>query len=1267
VEFRILGPLEVVQGEQVSSLPRGRGRALLALLILHAGQVVSTDRLIDELWGEQPPPTATTALQGLVSHLRKRLEPARADRQAPVLLQTVAPGYVLAVDRNQVDANRFRRLVEEAAETPAAEKAARLRTALGLWRGRALADFTYQPFAQTEITALEELRITSLEERIDADLTLGHLGGLVAELEALVAEHPLRERLHGQLMLALYREGRQADALEVYRHIRQTLVEELGIDPGPALQRLEGAILRQDSSLEFLPPAQSEGSRQPDEAADRSWLPPGRKTVTVVFVDLAPTDMGANSDPETRRRIIAQGYDTATGALTGHGGTVEGLIGDVVVAVFGVPTSHEDDAWRAVRAAVELRRELTGLNEWLQGEWGTDLAARVGIETGEVVVGRLGPGGPSASGDAVNVAARLQQAAGVEEILVGEATRRVLGDAALVEPVETSATDITAWRLTDLVPDAPAVGGVHAPMVGRDAELAQLRTLFDLTVRNQQAALVAVLGEAGVGKSRLARELASVAGSEALVLTGRCPAYGEGISFWPLREIVLQAIVETGTDDIADLLGGDDEAESIAAQVAGAIGLTGQVVRPQGLFPAIRGLFETLARKQPLVLVFEDVHWAQSTLLDLIDYLTESITEPVMVLCLARPEFLDQRHAWTENRDNATSLVLSPLGPDDTEQLIADRLAGRALPPAAAKRVLDTAQGNPLFVEQLVAALLDQTELSIPPSLQSLLAARLDRLGPAERDLLRCASVAGIEFSLEALVALVPTEGRPFVGRHLQVLQERKLIYSTDRWLLGRTAFSFRHVLIQQAAYRSISRQVRSELHERVARWLESEKGPSSVEFDEIIGYNLEQACLDRRHLGIADEHTYALAVEAGERLADAGLRAFARFDAAAAENLLTRATSLLPSTHARRSEVKSRLAEAYTVMGRHHDADALLAGLREETGAYDARLERFIRVERARIRMATGPDPTSLEAIRQEANQILAGSEQAGDQAGMAQALFLLALVHQRLGELRLMEKVARRGIACADRSGSAREEMGARLVLALALEAGPTPVPECIPMLEELVRWRQTEHPSLLSTLAHLQAMLGRFNEAQELIDRARRLLVEQTRARRPLGLLSQQHAEVEILAGDLPAAERHLRAGLDLNLDMKEREPITQISASLSRILSLRGDHEEAARLAFLSRDNAPAESVAAQALWRTAMARVAATRRNPRDAVRLAGEAVDLIPPSMINLGAGLRLDLAEILLATGRDESARSVTDDAAKLYERKGNLVGGVRAGRLRT
>lgn len=1255
MKFRILGPLEVVGEAGPVTLPRGRGRALLAILVLHAGEVVSTDRLIDQLWGEARPATAATALHGFVSTLRRRLEPTRASGEAPTVLQTCPGGYVLAVDRAEVDANRFRYLVETATSVPAERRATQLRAALALWRGPALADFTYEPFAQTAISALEELRLTALDRRIEADLELGRHGELVAELETVCVEHPLRERLHGHLMVALYRSGRQADALQTYARVRRTLVDELGIEPGPALRNLEQAILRHDPALDHQRPA---AAREP--VPERPWLPHGRRTATVMFVDLTVLASPEHDwDPEALRAIVARGYEAVADVIDRHGGTVEAFVGDVVVAVFGVPTAHEDDALRALRAAVDVRRGLAALNEQPGRDQGGRLGARIGINTGEIVVGDAAAGGAATSGGTVKVAARLQQAAADDEVLLSEATRVLVDAAAVVEPADSAVLDgsgvpVIAWKLVDLVAGGRATADVlDTPLVGRTDELAWLQAALDRAIRRHRAVAATVIGDAGIGKSRLSREFAGAIRDRARILTGRCRAYGDGITFSPLRQVVLQAAGERGPDAVSDLLADDPRT---ALHVLSIIGLAPEAGTAEEVFPAVRRFFEALASQQPLVVILEDLHWAQPTLLDLVEFLSESTRAPMLLLCLARPEFLEIRSTWAQDSNSAVPLVLQALGAEESEELIAGRLAGRVLPPETVTRIRDTAQGNPFFIEQLLAGLRDDREFTIPPSVQALLAARLDRLGPAERDLLRCASPAGIEFSTGALAALIPDEARSFADRHLQTLVSKELLRPVQRTVLGKPGYAFRHVLIQQAAYRSITRQARAELHERFADWLKGEAATGLSQIDEVVGYHLEQAWDQRRQLGVVDEHTDALAQRGGERLAQAGARAYDRYDMAAAANLLSRAKSLLPSCHPQRPPLLRQLSAAHQQTGQLHDADAALAELLDEAPAlHDPRVERAIRLERTRLRLFTGPDPTPLAAIQQEAEQVLEASGASPDE--LAQACHVLALVHLRSGRMADLERVAHRGLDHADRSGNPRDELAARWNLAWAIQAGVTPISDGIRMCEKLAQWRGREHPGVLCELGSLHAMSGQFEQARELTVRGRRLMQEWMHARGPLMFAARSIATVATLDGDYEWAERELRAGLQIGLQMGTREQIAELAALLSRSLARRGAFTEAEQLATLSMEQAPAESISGQALWRAAMARTLVSRGSHHKAVSLAREAVALPPADMLNLRADLLVNLAEILLAAGPPAAAHDAATKAAELYDRKGSRV----------
>ena len=515
MEYRILGPLQACDGDRLLSLGGARQRALLAVLLLHANQVVSSDRLIDHLWGDEPPETASTALQVSISRLRRTLEPDRAPRGEAHLIQTRPPGYELRVGQDELDLHRFEQLAATGEQAFAAGDAAgaadAFREALALWSGPPLSDFTYEPFAQAHIARIEELRLTALEDRIEADLALGRHARLVGELETLVAEHPLRERPRGQLILALYRSGRQAEALDAFQDARRTLVDELGIEPSPALARLERAILVQDPSLD-APPAPAHvdvpsGEVPPPAPAAFSESRETRKVVTAVFVDIAEsTALGEELDPERLRRLMLRYFDAVSAAIRRHGGTIEKFIGDAVLAVFGIPVLHEDDALRAVRAAIDVRAAVRELADELERDFGVRLRIRTGIDTGEVVASDPSEGQTFVAGNAVNVAARLQQAAAVGEILIGEKTYALVRDAARVEQlaelaVRGKSEAVRAYRLLDVVPDAPGrARRLDAPIVDRERELGLLRHAFERAVSEETCHLFTVLGTPGVGQ-----------------------------------------------------------------------------------------------------------------------------------------------------------------------------------------------------------------------------------------------------------------------------------------------------------------------------------------------------------------------------------------------------------------------------------------------------------------------------------------------------------------------------------------------------------------------------------------------------------------------------------------------------------------------------------------------------------------------------------------------------------------------------------------------
>jgi class 3 adenylate cyclase/tetratricopeptide (TPR) repeat protein len=608
-----------------------------------------------------------------------------------------------------------------------------------------------------------------------------------------------------------------------------------------------------------------------------------RKVVTVLFCDLSgSTAIGERTDPEALRTLMNRYYETARSVLERHGGTVEKFVGDAVMAVFGIPVANEDDGLRAVRSAVELRDVVHALG----------LEARIGVNTGPVVAG---DGDTFVTGDAVNVAARLEQSAGAGEILLGDDTLRLVRDAVAVETLALALKGktgaVTAHRLVAF--DAEA-GGVERrldrPMVGRGRELERLRADFAEVADRGSCRLFTLIGPAGVGKSRVVHDFLEAVGASAIVARSRALSYGEGITYWPLGEMLVQLGV-----DPADVIRTSPADTQLAA----------------------RAIFEQRAEQRPLVLVLDDLHWAEPPMLDLVEHVVDwSRDRPIFVLCVARPELLDVRPAWGGGKLNATALVLEPLPAADAEQLVDGLLAGVELDAATRARILGTAEGNPLFLEEMasLARAADGT-VEVPPTIQALLQSRLDALDRSERVVVDRGSVEGNVFHRGAVTALLSeTEGNAVPGRLLALV--RKEVVRPDRAQIpGEDAFRFRHLLIRETAYESLPKAVRAELHERFAEWLDAHG--AVMEHDELVGYHLEQAANSRSMLDPDDPGATGLRTRACERLAKAGRAAFARGDLHGARNLLERATRLAPEGPGRRRLVPELV-------------DALIAGAQD-------------------------------------------------------------------------------------------------------------------------------------------------------------------------------------------------------------------------------------------------------------------------------------------------------------------------------------------------
>ena len=732
MEFRLLGPLEVRDDRGVViPLPRRQQRALLAALLVRPGAVVSIDRLVDQLWGERPPPSAVGSLQNTVSRLRRVLG---AD-----VLRTRPPGYVVDVPADAVDAARFERLLTEAASLEATARAETLREALALWRGPALADLADEPWARAEADRLDELRLTAVEERIEAELELGRHAVLVAQLEALAAEHPLRERLRRQLALALYRSGRQADALAACRSASAAL-DELGLEPSPELRELERDILRQSPHLS-VPQALVEEEPEPVVGE--------RRVVSVLAADLAGDD-----DPEALRARLARVLEVANAAVGRHGGAIERFGPEGLIAIFGADASHEDDALRAVRAAVELH-----------GQAGVGVA----VATGEAIVADE----PRVTGSVVARAASLARSR--VGILVDPRTHELVRDA-----VTTDAAGVVAVQ-----PGRPERRDA-VPLVGRQVELARLRDGLAAAASGRRCVSLVVVGEAGIGKSRLGREL--LAGVDVGALHGRCASYGEGATFVPLVE-ALRGI------DVPAVLGDEDAAAASRIEELGRA-----APEPASLgetYWAVRRLLEALARVRPVLLLLDDVHWAEPALLDLVEYLAARVTDaPLLVLCLARPELLDERPSWAEG-----ALRLEPLADDEARTLV----AGTAeLDDKAATRVVELAEGNPLYAQQLAAFAAESGKAlepgAMPATLDAVLAGRLGRLDSDERATLQRAAVVGREFSRGAVAAIAPPDLA--VDAYLLALARSGFVHAAGDAAPGDDAYRFHHVLASRRGVR---------------------------------------------------------------------------------------------------------------------------------------------------------------------------------------------------------------------------------------------------------------------------------------------------------------------------------------------------------------------------------------------------------------------------------------------------------------------------------
>ena len=990
-----------------------------------------------------------------------------------------------------------------------------------------------------------------------------------------------------------------------------------------------------------------------------------RKTVTVLFCDVAgSTALGERLEPETFRRVMGRYFGVARRLIEDHGGVVEKFIGDAVMAVFGVPAAHEDDALRAVRAAAALRDEIGSLNEGLEAGFGVRLSVRIGVNTGQVVAGtdeRL------AAGDAVNVAARLEQAAAPGEVIIGPQTWRLVRAAVTAEPLEPlplkgKSQLVAAYRLLEvgsaLDPVARRAGG---PFVGRDSELQLLREAFAGVVAQRSCGLVTVAGMAGVGKSRLAAE--ALRGLEARVLTGRCLPYGQGITYWPVVSMLGQLLdAKRGCAAAAALMAGDVK---VAAAISVLLGERAAISSPTEIAWAVRRLFESSAVAAPLVVVFDDLQWAEPALLDLVAHIGQfSRDAPILILCLARPELLGPDRSLGGGMANATTVLLEPLEPAATAALIDQLLPHDAgVDRQLRAHVRSASAGNPLFVEEMLALISESggRDLAVPATIQALLAARLDQLPPGERTVLDCGSVEGESFHSGTVRILAP-EARDVPGQLLALIR-KDLLRPDEPVLSGEEAFRFRHLLLRDAAYEALAKTDRAELHERFARWLE-QRGTGLAELDAITGFHLEQAVRYRRELAPVNERARRLSADAAAHLEAAGRRAMARGDTVAAVNLLERSEALLPAQQLNLA-LQQSMIEGLAMSGRLDDAVSRAARIATAcTAAGDQVGELRARLLEVVWRLSAGPAAhfDQLTPLVEESRPVI---ERSGDPAAVAvleYAAAHIAFIRSRFGAA---FTAFSRAIEHASTARDRWFENHMRGYAAGCLLFGPTPVGDVLTWLEQAKAQTAAYEPLFDGQMVAALAQSGRFAEARALT--ADNIAQMNERGMVLLTALEMQPAWLtEMLAGDPMEAERLARQGCDQLEQLGERGWLSTQACQLADALYELGRYQEAGQWAQRGLDLGGEDDLSTQVAGLSLRSRLLAREGDNITAVALAHRVEELATTSDSPIYHGdAALNLAEILSLTGDRAGAEQAVRRAVSCYQHKGATAYIARARRL--
>ena len=970
-----------------------------------------------------------------------------------------------------------------------------------------------------------------------------------------------------------------------------------------------------------------------------------RKLATVLFVDLVgSTQLVASADPEVVRSRLNGFFDQVEHCITAHGGIVEKYAGDAVMAAFGLPLAHEDDPERAVRAALAIVDAVVDLG----------LEVRIGIETGEILADENDT--TFATGLAINAAARLQQAAAPGEVILGPDAERLTRGTVVATPLGAQAArgfpaGVEAFRVVSVSEESGRRLVLSVPFVGREEELELLHNTFARAVRDKRAHLVTVYGGAGVGKSRLAREF--MAGVErSTILAGRCLPYGEGVTYWAVAEMVKVAAGITDDDSVdaaAEKLRkccGDEAVADLLALASGVLDAVGGERSASEIAWAAQTWAKELADLQPLVLVFEDIHWAEEPMLDLIEHLAVGVKDvPLLILCLARADLLDERSTWGGGNVRATSIELESLPREDSARLVDLLVDGdrAGLSDDQRDAVLARTEGNPLFIEETVRMLLeaDGEPTGIPHTVQAMISARIDRLPVSERTVLRRAAVAGRMFWSGAVEALGDTQVED--GGLDELVARDFLVREPRSTIRGEEAYRFKHVLIRDVAYAGLSKSSRALLHHQMAQWLAGR--PVADELVEIRAYHLDESA--QLSAELEGRVPADLGAEAAAALEQAGRRALAREANTVARRLLVRSAELEPTLERRYLAARAawRMTDIPTVSCEMLD----ISEAAHESG--DARIESRALTALARVALFRDTDNDRARELVGRALDVV----ETTDDVGRFDALEVLGTVWYWEGELDEVERLATERLAIAERIGRPDLQSGVLLELNDLYSARLETERACEPLARAIELAGDSGSPTtrawILRARGRQATLEGRFADAEASLEEARALFAE-SGAAMTLGRTLNWLGVVALKRNDPARAEVILREAIRILKPLEDRGTLVESQRLLAQTLLEEGRLDEAERLALEARETVGATDVSSSSTTRLALGLVRAAQGRDDEAERLLREADDVLRPT------GFRRHRIEPLEALSAFLRVRDRDDEAAVVEETLVALVG---------